>query len=354
MDSPSGGLLMDGSRDNPEAFLVQLTPETSPKRRSLTDPGVAASPDLEMKSREKNVFGSNNVKACMKESSNTTGKYEIIEALNKSEEQESATGLEKGKAPENKTELIKIIKSSKENIKPRIVTDSKKAPGVVSNVKPVLKSKLGLKYPASEAKKPLASTVKQPQSETKRVPLSRRPASSVHVTPSRVSEDRSVRGSNKQSAVKTLQFTPNNFAPRALRRESSSAVKAPITKPSPMAHQFKLPSKTTDAHLKKTVAPARTGRLQPTRLSMKPSTVSLSVPSSSAASSFIVRPRTGPLKPPSSGGIQLTSATDIPKLNTSGLQRPALYRQGSELQRPALYRQGSGLQRPALYRQGNM
>ena len=69
------------------------------------------------------------------------------------------------------------------------------------------------------------------------------------------------------AAAKTL-FTPKNTVPRVAKRESLSAVKEKTVKPSEEGSQFKLPSKTTDAHLKKTVAPTRTGRLQPTKLSL--------------------------------------------------------------------------------------
>jgi len=332
IDSPSGGMLMD-SKDYPEAFLVQLTPESSPKRRSPADLEITASPALDRKpSISKPLVET--VNEPLKNSSIMRTKIEDIKDKEEPETNPKTKQVNSsGETPTRGLDSVEIKKtdgiakkmttpvrkSVKENIKPRVIdnAESKKASGPLSSVKPVTKSRIGLKLPSSEVKRPsISSTLKQPQSETKRIPLSKRPAPTVPVTPSSESEDNSFRGSSiNQSAAKTLQFTPKNSVPRAPRRESISAIKAPLTKPALTAHQFKLPSKTTDAHLKKIVAPARTGRLQPTRLSLAPSSSS-----SSAGSSSLAQPRQAPLKPQGSGA-----------LSKSGLQRPGLYRQGSAL-----------------------
>ena len=53
--SPTSGLLLDTSKDNPENFLVQLTPETSPKKCTSVDLGTTASPTLEKKISKSNL-----------------------------------------------------------------------------------------------------------------------------------------------------------------------------------------------------------------------------------------------------------------------------------------------------------
>ena len=318
------------SKDNPEAFLVQLTPESSPKKRSPADLEITASPALDRKPLISKPIGET-VKLLKDPSIMRTNDEDIKvkeePEINPKTKQFISSGEDPARGLDSigvkKTDGIAkkmttpVRKSVKENIKPRVLdkADPKKASGPSSSVKPVTKSRIGLKLPSSEVKKPaVSSTLKQPQSETKRIPLSKRSVSSVPVTPSRGPEDNSIRGSSiNQSAAKTLQFTPKNSVPRAPRRESISAIKAPLTKQDLTVHQFKLPSKTTDAHLKKTIAPARTGRLQPTRLSLGPS-------------SSLVQPRQAPLKPQGSGSLPKPISSAIPK---SGLQRPGLYRQGA-------------------------
>ena len=341
-DSPTGGMLMD-SKDNPEAFLVQLTPESSPKKRSSADLEITASPALERKPSTINPSAKTSVSVTkqLKDSSimrtNTEGTEEGTETSPKIRPVNSLSDAatrtlnpaEAKKTQDNAKKMTTPIrKSIKENIKPRVIdnAESKKASGPLSSVKPVAKSRIGLKPPSSEVKKPsIISAPKQPQSETKRIPLSRRPALSVPVTPLRDPEEKSIRGSSiNQSAAKTLQFTPKNSVPRVPRRESISAIKAPLTKQSLTAHQFKLPSKTTDAHLKKTIAPPRSGKLQPTRLSLAPGSSS-----STAGNSSLAQPRQAPLKPLGSGpgALPKPSSSALPK---SGLQRPGLYRQGAD------------------------
>ena len=338
IDSPTSGMLMD-SKDNPEAFLVHLTPESSPKKTCSGTRETNASPLLEKKtSKNIPVSGISLTTADpLKTDSDiqtnaevTNSKTRPVKELGKSDA--PARSLQAAEIRKNDSLAKKVTtpdrKSVKENIKPRVMdnADSKKVTGTLSNMKPLAKSRIGVKPPLSEVKRPATSSaLKQSQSETKRIPLSRRPAAAVPVTPSRDPEDKSNGGpSVSQSAVKTLQFTPKNSVPRAPRRESISAVKAPLSKPAVTSHQFKLPSKTTDAHLKKTIVPPRTGRLQPTRLSLAPGGSS----SSTGASSSMVQPRQAPLKPLGSGGLPKPTPSALPK---SGLQRPGLYRQGADI-----------------------
>ena len=107
----------------------------------------------------------------------------------------------------------------------------------------------------------MVSTVgRQAQSEVKkRVPLS-----------SNVSSTASANLKKPTASAKTLQFTPKNSVPRVAKRESLSAVKEKTVKSSEDSSHFKLPSKTTDAHIKKKeVAPARTGRVPQNVISYK-------------------------------------------------------------------------------------
>jgi len=358
-DSPAGGMLSD-SKDNPEAFLVQLTPESSPKRPQA-DPGVSASPELERRPLV-------NVPITETSGSATDPPRDLCDIRNNTEVTQSNSetkplrSLGKSAAPErglhteekitnNLTKKVKtpVRQSVKENIKPGVIDNEqlKKASATLSSGKPMGKSRIGHKTSSSDVKKPIISSdLKQPQSETRRIPLSKKPVSSVPGTPSRGPEDKIFRVSSiNQSAAKTLQFTPKNSVPRAPRRESMSAVKAPMSKPASAVHQFKLPSKTTEAHLKKTIVPPRTGKLQPTRLSLAPGSFS----SSTGANSSIVRPRLAALKPLGTAGLPKPSSSALPR---SGLQRPGLYRQGSALCQSLItgYTAGSKLSTPVMSR----
>ena len=332
--------MLSDSKDNPEAFLVKLTPESSPKRpQPQADPGVSASPELERRPLINVPITETSVSATdpPRDFCDIRNNTEVAEAETQSNsETKPLRSLGKSAAParalhteekitNNLTKKVKtpVRKSVKENIKPRVIDNDqlKKASATLSSVKPKAKSRIGHKPSSSDVKQPIISSdLKQPQSETKRIPLSKRPVSSVPGTPSRCPEDNNFRVSSiNQSAAKTLQFTPKNSVPRAPRRESMSAVKAPMSKPASSVHQFKLPSKTTEAHLKKTIVPPRTGKLQPTRLSLAPS-------SSTGANSSSVRPRLAPLRPLGTGSLPKPSSSALPR---SGLQRPGLYRQGA-------------------------
>jgi len=347
IDSPSG-MLLDTSKENPDNFLVQLTPESSPKKIAKTQEQVlAASPTLENKldklkiSNRPSIEDNNANPNVVEETLIVGGNGSVLDsnAAKDKKATQSPTRGDQRKFSQEKKFTTPVRKGSKENIKPRQLsnTDVKKPSGnTVTNLKSGINKGKGISKPAAtDVKKP--STIgRQVQSEVKkRVPLS-----------SNLSSTASANTRKPTAAAKTL-FTPKNTVPRVAKRESLSAVKEKTVKPSEEGSQFKLPSKTTDAHLKKTVAPTRTGRLQPTKLSLppvRPAAGSMNKPG--AGTSSLVRPG-GPIKASHSANMSLLKAntSGIPK---SGLQRPTLLRQGSALcgsmvQRPTLLRQGSAL-----------
>ena len=147
---------------------------------------------------------------------------------------------------------------------------------------------------------------------------------------SNVSSTASANLKKPTATAKTLQFTPKNSVPRVAKRESLSAVKEKTVKSSEDSSPFKLPSKATDAHIKKKeVAPARTGRMQPSKLSLPPVRpavgASMNRPAA-AGNSSLLRPG-GPIKASHSANASLSKAntSGIPK---SGLERPTLIRTG--------------------------
>ena len=337
IDSPSA-LLLDTSKDNPENFLVKLTPEKSPSKSKKTpaeDLGLTASPTLENKCRG-DASDSGNISVNEKrieevdgtEDKSGNNKFDEVVKNPKnilSEKKKFKEGKEAVKSNQKDNKMTTPVRKSqsKENTRPGVISGLRKGPSLTSNVKAVTKPKFGVKQPSTEVKKPLA-VVRMPQSESKKPPVSRR----LSTTPSVPAA-----GSQQGEAVtKTLQFTPKSSGPRVVsRRESSSAVKAPASSiPAERAAQFKLPARTAEAHLKKTVVPPRAGRLQPTRLALKPGPAA---GPGAATNTSLVRPRAPPLKPPSSD-TEAAAASALPKPKTSGLPR-------SGLQRPALYRQGS-------------
>ena len=330
--------MLDTSKDNPENFLVKLTPEKSPSKSKKTpaeDLELTASPTLENKCRgDASDSGDIPVKekrieeVDVTEDKSGSNKFDEVVRNPKnilSEKKNSKVGPEGVKSNQKDNKMTTPVRKShsKENTRPSAITGLRKGPPLTSNVKAVTKPKFGVKQPSTEVKKPVA-VVRMPQSESKKPPVSRR----LSTTPSVPAA-----GSQQGEAVtKPLQFTPKSSGPRVVsRRESSSAVKAPASSlPAERAAQFKLPARTTEAHLKKTVVPPRAGRLQPTRLALKPGPAA---GPGAATNTSLVRPRAPPLKPPSSD-TEAAASSALPKPKTSGLPR-------------------SGLQRPALYRQGN-
>ena len=327
IDSPSA-LLLDTSKDNPENFLVKLTPEKSPSKSKKTpaeDLGLTASPTLENKCRG-DASDSGNISVKEKrieevdgtEDKSGNNKFDEVVKNPKNILSEKKNYKEAVKSNQKDNKMTTPVRKSesKENTRPSVISGLRKVPPLTSNVKAVTKPKFGVKQPSTEVKKPLA-VVRMPQSESKKPPVSRR----LSTTPS-------VPAAGSQQG----EFTPKSSGPRVVsRRESSSAVKAPASAlPAERAAQFKLPARTAEAHLNKTVVPPRTGRLQPTRLALKPGPAA---GPGAATNTSLVRPRAPPLKPPSSD-TEAAAASALPKPKTSGLPR-------SGLQRPALYRQGS-------------
>ena len=326
--------MLDTSKDNPENFLVKLTPEKSPfksKKTPAEDLGLTASPTLENKCRGDALdSGDIRVKEKRIEEVNVTedksGSNKFDEVVRNpknilSEKKNSKVGPEGVKSNQKDNKMTTPVRKSqsKENTRPSAISGLRKVPPLTSNVKAVTKPKFGVKQPSTEVKKPVA-VVRMPQSESKKPPVSRR----LSTTPSVPAAG----GQQGEAVTKPLQFTPKSSGPRVVsRRESSSAVKAPA---SSLPAQFKLPARTTEAHLKKTVVPPRAGRLQPTRLALKPGPAA---GPGAATNTSLVRPRAPPLKPPSSD-TEAAASSALPMPKTSGLPR-------------------SGLQRPALYRQGN-
>ena len=187
---------------------------------------------------------------------------------------------------ESKRNITPKRKVSKENIKPRVMsqTEVKKDP-IKQSIVP--RPKLSLKQPATEVKKVRSMMrnssrpVTSPSVRTKvgpATPMNSAPAAPV-------------------SAAKTLQFTPKGSGLKPARREPSG--------------QFKQPSKAVESKLKKLIPASRGGG------GGGPTTNNLLKPP---------RP-TGPLKPPSTAALN-KSSTLSSGLAKSGLARPALYRSG--------------------------
>jgi len=269
--------ILDISQEE-EQFLVKLTPEKSPSKEKSE-----ASPKLE-------------------------GKKSLVEVENKTNSQDEQivdmkVKEEPKKAPEilvevyekkvvkpveecNKRNVTPLRKASKENIKPRVIsrTDVKKVP-VKQPI--VARSKLGLRQPATEVKKP-TSVIRKQQPEVKG-PLSSlsRQVNTPAGTFSKIGRP----GVGGVTAAKTLQFTPRSSG-QEKRREVPGL--------------FKEPRQAVESQLKKST----------NRTLLKPP-----------------RP-SGPLRPPTNAASK--SWTQSSSSNSSGLPR-------SGLVRPALYRSGSGL-----------
>ena len=189
---------------------------------------------------------------------------------------------------ENKRNITPKRKVSKENIKPRVMsqTEVKKDP-IKQSIVP--RPKLSLRQPATEVKKPRSM-----------MRNSSRPVPSPSVTSTKGGPATPLTTSNPPvpvSAAKTLQFTPKASGLKPVRREPGG--------------QFKQPSKAVESKLTKLIPASRGGGgggLKTNNLLKPP------------------RPA-GPLKPPNSAALN-KSSTQSSGLTKSGLARPALYRSG--------------------------
>ena len=152
--------MLDTSKDNPENFLVKLTPEKSPSKSKKTpaeDLELTASPTLENKCRvdasdsgdipikEKRI-----VEVNVTEDKSGSNKFDEVVRNPKnilSEKKNSKVGPEGVKSNQKENKMTTPVRKgqSKENTRPSVISGLRKGPPLTSNVKAVRRLSRGFR-----------------------------------------------------------------------------------------------------------------------------------------------------------------------------------------------------------------
>ena len=361
VESPTA--MLDMSKNTSDNFLVQLTPEKSPKKVLTDDFEDCVSPNLvNIDVLEiddvKQVKDKQDDKKVLLEDKTVEDNLINIEQSQPNEVPELPV-----KEKPTPSKRLSSIKENMEPPKPRSNTDVRKPLLSKPRLNSVSKPKLILKNPGSETKRQ-ASDVKKTPSVLK--PLNRKSVSatpnnskqvSSSATPSNIKQvsASATPSSNKNpvlaSASKSLKFTPKNTGFRVAKRPNgtTSNSETPITKTSNTITETASTSDKTMPQLKATLATPTTQpqvpgvkRLNPplkprsnTTLpasKLAPAKPSMAKPSSLVRPSGLSRP-SGMVRPGASlnstlGFLPRPNLGSMPKPNTSGIQRPGVIRQG--------------------------
>eukprot|EP00092_Neocalanus_flemingeri_P085542 GFUD01107645.1.p1 GENE.GFUD01107645.1~~GFUD01107645.1.p1 ORF type:complete len:677 (-),score=148.47 GFUD01107645.1:186-2216(-) len=382
VESPTA--LLDNSRN--KDFLVQLTPENSPKKVLTDEFEVCGSPKL-MKSdlvKDDHVNIVEEKKELVEVVAEQKGLSEESEAEDRNllgSENSEPSDLSVPNVPVKETPNKRRLASIKENMeppKPRAKTEVKKPllsrPRLNSAVKP----KLILKPPGSEPKR-------QP-SEVRKTPGVLKPLTknTVSATPNNskqvsTSATPNIKNPVLTSASKSLKFTPKNTGFRVAKRPNSTTSNSgtPSNKTSTTTDAT-ASTNTSTSHsvpqLTATVATPNTAQPQvpgvkrlnppkprsnltlPAPSKTEPAKLSMAKPSGPARPSSMTRPsglaRPGAGLNSTLGSLPRPNLGSMPRPNTPGIQRPGVKRQGSGLAQSML--SGSRFSTPSLKRGGGL
>ena len=166
VDSPSSGLLLDTSKDNPETFLVKLTPESSPKKIKNQELDLAESPTLGSKI-ERRIDGdkenldvdnksSNEVKNCssVNKNNSTSSSSKSLTAKKPSPKVDSkrTTSNVGSRKPGSTTPTVESYKKSITNTTPKV--QSRKSSTTTPKVESRILSQTDVKKPDSTIMEP--------------------------------------------------------------------------------------------------------------------------------------------------------------------------------------------------------
>jgi len=363
VDSPTA--LMDINQSGSENFLVQLTPERSPKKILTSEFEQCVSPntvksdvkdvECEMVIPQKDASG----EAVLKE-------IKILEEnLTKVALTDEIVSVMEDKSPVKKVEAV-----AKENMEPpkqKLKPEMKKPLMNNSKLNPLPKQKLSLKHSGSVTKK---TNDKKELNISKTVNKKIISATPVKTGSLPSSATPAFKNPLLSSASKSLKFTPKNTGFRVAKRPVSSSVgtseasgltssssteslvtsnktlpsKAPqVVKPQLAGVKRLIPPKPKS----NTTLPAGSSKAEPVKPAMaKPN--SLPKPSSTVRQSGLARPGSGLNS--TIGSLPRPNLGSMPKPSSSGIQRPV--RQGSTLSQSVVG--SSRFSTPSLKRPGGV
>lgn len=379
VESPTA--MLDISKNASDNFLVQLTPEKSPKKVLTDDFADCMSPK---------VAESDLIKSGKDQTEDKQEPVTVLTELNALEN--IFANIELSDAVDQLEEIVKDqpipvkkieTSSTKENMEPpkhRIKTDVKKPLLSKPKLSSVSKPKLNLK-PSGSITKKVTDVKKTPSSVLK--PMNRKSVSATPVNSKTLSSSAtsSLRNSSSAtpslrnpiltSASKSLKFTPKNTGFRVAKRPPSSTTsnsEAPVTKtsttePSISAKtmpQLKAPLATPTTQpqvpgVKRLNPPKpRSNTTLPAGSKAEPAKPNLTKPSSQSRPSGLSRP-SGMARPSAGlnstiGSLPRPNLGSMPKPSSSGIQRPGVVRQVSSLSQSMVG--GSRFSTPSLKRPG--
>jgi len=375
VESPTALLDMDN-------FLVQLTPEKSPKKVLTDDFDTCGSPNLVSSDLLKDD-SELPVTSCQDAGEVLSGHKVIddqdLDTVNDKLVSEQLKSIV-AKNPSPSKKRLSSIKENMEPPKPRPKTDVRKPLISKPKLNSVAKPKLSLNPPGSATKRPTSEVKKTPSVLKSRSsnPVSATP-NSIKPTPNKskpvtsAASTPSIRNPILTSASKSLKFTPKNTGFRVAKRPITSANDS--SDPTPYISSVASDSSTisttsqTKPFLKATPSsqPQVPGvkRLNPPKprsnLTLPASTnadtrkpmmakPSQPRPSGLIKSSGLVRPATGLNS--TLGSLPRPNLGSMPRPTTAGIQRPGMMRQGSSLSQSMVG--SSTFSTPSLKRPGGI
>jgi len=370
VESPTA--LLDINQSGSDNFLVQLTPDKSPKKLLTKEFDQCLSPNLvgdpkgeteetETKSGDLEIV-----------SPSPSKELEIVESKLSNIELSEGVSLEENNARGKTLSVPMAIiekQSCKENMEPppKVKPAAKKPLLNNSKLNSVPKSKLNLKHPGSVTKKTV-DTRKEPLRPVNKKLISATPVKHGSLpstgTPA-------LKNPLLASASKSLKFTPKNTGFRVAKRPSSiitsnSEASGLTTSSSTesLTTTKTIPPRTPQAKPKPQIAgvtrlnpskpkpnatlPTGTNKPEPVKpINAKPS--SLSKPSSMGRPSGLVRP--GSSLNSTLGSLPRPNLGSMPKPSSTGIQRPGIARQASNLSQPVA---GGRFSTPSMKRSGGV
>jgi len=366
VESPTA--LLDINQSGSDNFLVQLTPDKSPKKLLTKEFDDCLSPNLVGDTRGETE--ATETKSEDLEIVSPSKELEIVEDKLSNIELSEGVSLEENDVGGKKPTVATIEREScKENMEPppKVKPAAKKP--LLNNSKLNLgpKPKLNLKQPGSVTKKTV-DTRKEPLRPVNKKLISATPVKSGSLPSSGTP---ALKNPLLASASKSLKFTPKNTGFRVAKRPSS------IITSNSEASGLTTSSSTESLTTTKTIPP-RTPQAKPkpqiagvTRLNPpkpkpnatlptgpnKPESVkpidakpsSLSKPSSMGRPSGLVRP--GSSLNSTLGSLPRPNLGSMPKPSSTGIQRPGIARQASNLSQPVA---GGRFSTPSMKRSGGV
>ena len=342
VESPTA--LLDINQSGSDNFLVQLTPDKSPKKLLTKEFDQCMSPNLGEALEERETIDPKNDDIGIV---STTAELESVQNKLSSMELSEGLSVNENNEMKKKSTVINVEKhSSKENMEPPSSTKPTAKKPLLTSTKTNLgqKQTLNLKQPVSVTKKTNVLR-KEPLRPVNKKIVSATPGKSGGL-PSSVTP--ALKNPLLASASKSLKFTPKNTGFRVAKRPTSTTKShgegSGLTNSSStesLTSTKAIPPRTPQAKSKPQIAGVT--RLNPPRpkpnvtlppVSAKPEPLKPSIvkPSSLSKPSGMTRP-SGLVRPGSSlnstlGSLPRPNLGSMPKPSSTGIQRPGIARQG--------------------------